>query len=294
MPTLGQIVQIFALPSLIVAVGLLIAWWPASWKRDGRWMGAIAIGGGFAFASSGIFGHPRWPPGTGDASYRLVYLAHAVAVAGLLFWVIRLSASTGGAIVFLCICLGVDWLAAPLRIKLGSADGFWLIGLEAIATASWRIFESLSRRMEGWMLATLFALEFAGWAAVLGMSNNVKCSQACATIAAMAMVAAVLAVRLRLALDRGPVWVWIAMLYFLLAFVYLYSYTQPPAPSVVLLLIAPVLAFAGDLPLARRLKPRWRVAVRLIPAFIAVGIAVEITAQQFFSASADKIQTDSY
>lgn len=52
------------------------------------------------------------------------------------------------------------------------------------------------------------------------------------------------------------------------------TYSEVPATAFTLPAVAPLLALVGLIPMVDRLRPRWRVAVTVVPALVVLGIAV--------------------
>jgi hypothetical protein len=91
-----------------------------------------------------------------------------------------------------------------------------------------------------------------------------------------------------ISLARGGILAWVVPVLGTLAVVHFYYYTEPPTATVALLLIAPLLAFCGDLPAARKLGAKGRLTVRLAPVVLAVLAGVGLAALQFFHSQANE------
>jgi hypothetical protein len=278
LPKLSDIFVDFILPALIVAAALAIAWRP---KRNGRWIGALAVSAGFAIAYSGIGGSPHWPPGSGDASYWLIWFTVPTAVFGLFDAIVKPPSWAGALVLWILILPAIKAMAAPLGPHGASAAeiAIWT----AMAVIWWLAWESLAARQPGPLAPTLLALALAASAAVMGVSNNIKPSQGAVALTGMAIAALILSCLIRgIYLDRSAMLGWIIPLLGLFLFVHLYSYTEPPTASVVLILLAPILALAADLPGLRR--GRW--AMILVPVILALAAAVGLSARQYLQSPA--------
>lgn len=279
MMSLPEIFRNFMLPALIVVAALAIGWWRG---RDGRWIGGIAIAGAAAAAQCAIGGSPRWPPGTGDAAFWLVWFCAPVAVLGFFDALLRPPDWLRALILLIIARLGVRALLAPLAAH-ASADvawgmEMWVDGISAAAVLWWFTLETQAERLPGATVPLILAVVAGGCAVMFGKTDNVKPAQAAMALAAIGLAAAALGWRVRsLSLARGGVLAFIVPLLGLMVFVHFYSYTEPPLISCGLILAAPLLAWAGHLPGVRRLGSAWRFAVRLILVAIVVALAVTLT-----------------
>ena len=299
MPNISDILRDFVVPALIVAAAFAIGWWPGGKGRDGRWIGAIAVSAAFAAAYCAIGGTPRWPPGTGDASYWLIWLAAPTALLGWLDALLRPPTWLRAGLLLVLMRIAAAIIIAPLVPRSGDSamSTLWLmqISLDVVALAAtvwWLAWETLAVRPAtgGMFTPVLLVVVLAGAAAILGLSNNVKPSQVVVALAGTAIVAVLAAWRWQVKLDRGAMLAWSVPLPLLLLFVHFYSYTEPPAVCVVLLLATPLLAFAGDLPMFRDWRPGWRWTVRLAPVVLALAAAAGMTARAFASSPVDQGQ----
>jgi hypothetical protein len=301
MPTAGEILQDFVLPAIIVAVGLVIGVWP--WGRkpgDGRWIGAIAVSAAFALADCGIGGTPRWPPGSGDASYWLVWFAIVVALAGLLDALLKPPFWLRAGVIFVLMRAGGALLVTPLVPHgAGDAAAIWSmgIGLDIAALAAtlwWMGLETFAEKNPGPVTPLVLTITLLGLGGALALGNDIKPSQLAVALMGMAIAATVVAaIWKNISLARGAILAWVVPVLGTLAVVHFYYYTEPPALAVGLLLIAPLLAFCGDLPAAQKLGPKGRLTVRLAPVALAVLAGLGLAAQQFFHSQANDSKTAS-
>ena len=241
----SEIFHNFILPALIAAVGLAFGWGlPAlffksarrvPW-REGRWIGGLAVGAGFAAAECAIGGAPPWPPGKGDAGYWLIWFTVPVAALGLLDALFRPPTWLRAGVLFVAVRVGLRALVAPLAARADAGAAWsaetWLDGLGGAVTLWWLALERQAERMHRGVAPVVLAMVLAGAAAVFGLSDNVKPSLAAAALAAMAVAAALLAWPLKdLSLGRGAVLAFVVPLFGLLAFIHFYYDSQPPAAS---------------------------------------------------------------
>jgi hypothetical protein len=267
MPTPGEIVFNFILPALIVAGGL--------WLFPKPWIGAIVVSAAFALADSGIAGRPHWPPGSGDASFWLVWFTIPIALLGLLDALLKPPHWLRAGLLFVLVRLCARLLLAPLTAHAAPVDlwsmEIWLDALGAAVVVWWLGMETLAGQPAPLFSIVLFIV-CAGAAAVLGLSNDIKPSQAAAALTGMAIMTVLASFWRHAALDHGLALAFAMPLFGLFTLVHFYYYTEPPAASVALLAIAPLLAlgFGGR---------RW--AIRLIPVVLTVAAAVGLSARQF-------------
>jgi hypothetical protein len=294
LPTPKEILLDFVLPAILTGVALLVGWFP---RRNGRWIGAIAFSAGFALADCQIAGTPHWPPGTGDAAFWIVWFIVPIAFLGLLDALLRPPYWLRAMLLFVLVRLGTAILIAPVIPKSGAdangtnwSMGIWLDSFAAATAIFWLGLETLAERTPGTLLPILLTLTFAGAAAVLGLSDNVRPSQECAALAGLAMAAAILARPLRLAFDRGAVLAAIVPMMGMFAFAHFYSYNEPPVASIALLLLAPLLAWCGETKWVKESGPTIQWIMRIIPVLLCLAAAIFVTAHQFQSSasSADK------
>ena len=300
MPTPKEILLDFILPACLTGVAFLIGYWP---RRNGRWIGAIAFGAGFALADCQIAGAPRWPPGTGDAAFWIVWFTAPIALLGWLDALLCPPNWLRTGLLYVLVRVGIALLIAPVIPKSGADANstiwwteIWLDCFGAAAAIFWLGLETLAERTPGTLLPILLVLTFGGAAAVLGLSDNVRSSQECAALGGLALAGAILARPLGLAFDRGAVLAAIAPMLGMFAFAHFYSYTEPSVASIALLLVAPLLAWCGETKIGRKLPPAARWAVRLIPVVLALALAVLMTAHPFQQSpnSADKQSGQQY
>ena len=283
MPTVADILIEFFLPALIAAGGLLLGFKLGRWAT---WLGPIACAGAFALADCRIVGTPRWPPGTGDASYLVIWFMIPLAVLGILDQLLRPPIFLRALIVIMLFRLAIRALLAPVAQKdLESI----VDSLSLAALIWWLAMESLASRRPGAPVPIVLFLTFAGSAGILALSNDIKPSQAGASLAAISAGIAVASWLMpRIALERGPILILAVAFLAPLVLVHFYYYTEPPAGAVVLLLAAPLFAWIAELDAILRWRPVWRWLARLGPVVLALAIAAGLCVQQNRAGAAAK------
>jgi hypothetical protein len=160
------------------------------------------------------------------------------------------------------------------------------IGLDLAAlpaTLWWAALETLADQNPGPFTPLILTLTLFGIGGALALGNDIKPSQLAVALGGMAAAATAIAWKWKtISLSRGAILAWTIPVLGTLAIVHFYYYTEPPAPAVALLLLAPLLAFCGDLPPVRGLGRRARLTVRLAPVVLEVLAALGIAARQFF------------
>jgi hypothetical protein len=180
----------------------------------------------------------------------------------------------------------IPLLTQPLAKML---TGLQLCDATILGSAAWLawfiVWVTMARKNSGPLVPVLMALALAASGLMLILSNNIKPSQGVIALTGTAAVAAVVGwLRPNLSLNAGAILAWTFPLLGLGTLVHFYSYTEPPAGSVGLILLAPLLALAGDLPAVRRWSPRRRATLRLVPFVLALAAAVGLSVRQYFQA----------
>jgi len=258
-------------------------------------MGGMAVSAAFAVAYIAIGGKPRWPPGSGDASFWLIWFTVPTAGVGLFdALVLRRLKSwqwVRALLPWVLARIALELLTAPLAKTIGPGLGSTLYSLSTLFLLWFVVWETMAERIPGTFVPILMTITLAATGAVLVLSANVKPSQGVVAMTGTAVVAVVLGwLRPKMTLDRGAILAFIFPLLGLLAFVHYYSYTEPTYGSVGLILIAPVLALAGDLPAARRWSPLRRWTLRLVPVALALAGAIALSVRQYLQSEAPAAQ----
>jgi hypothetical protein len=287
-PTIGDILLEFLLPALIVAAGFFFGFKLGRW---GQWLFTVACAAGFALADCRIAGTPRWPPGNGDVSYWIIWFSIPLAALGILDSLLRPPLFVRALVILMLARLAIRALLAPVEPK----DIELIVdALSLVATVWWLAMESLAQRRPGMTMPLVLFLTFAGAAGLLALSNNIKPSQAAATLAAMSAGISIVAwIMPQLSLAQGPILVLGVPLLALLVLVHFYYYTEPPLASVVLLLTAPLFAWLGEWDAILRLRPAWRWLIRLTPVVLALALAAGWCVRQNMADSAAKAAQNS-
>jgi hypothetical protein len=275
-------------------VGLL-AWRP--WKRnavaDVRWIFGPLTAGAFGIAYWTFEPKPAWPPGA-NVVYLLFYFALVAGILSLADAILKPPLWLRAGVLLLSWRLAVRLLLAsqvPRYLSEVSAE-LWIDFLTVAVLAWWLMFENLAERVSGVTTPLLLAAVAGVSAILLMMDLHIQSSGALAgALTGLSIAAAVLGFwNSRISFSRG--FAQTVVLILQLALIHGYFYTNDdwtPARQIraAVLLAAPLLAFIGDLPPLRRLRPSWRLLARAIPVILALGFVAAGAARDF--AHADQV-----
>jgi hypothetical protein len=287
-----QMLAGIVLPAVLLSLAILPAWRP--WNRraggDGRWIFGPVIGLGFCIAYVNFELKLGWPPNS-NVVFLLFYLAIPIAICGLLdaiyqppFWL--------RAIVLLLIWrLFVRLLLMPLvpREISGSGAELWIDVIGLIALGWWLTFEHLADRSPGAATPTILAAICIASAILLAMGWHIQASGVMAgALVAMSAAGMILSIwNSRISFSRGFAQT-IALL-LLLLLVHGYFYTDDALTGrqqlwAGLLLVSPLAALVGDLPMFRGRHRAVRLASRIVPVLILLTISCGETLHDYLRA----------
>jgi hypothetical protein len=253
------------LPALVAGAALYLG-------RGSRRLGALGFGLGLLIGYPAVTGSlPQMPPQ--DGTQMLFYVSIGLALAA---W---FEARPGGSLASrFPLRIAVTFLVPLLLMKNRIAhweptESFQHVTLAALALlALWSGADALAERRKGATLPLVLWLAVTGASLALLASRFAINSQLCGVVASM-LGAAVVAAWLRpeLSLARGPIAV-PAMLLGALCLGGVYLHELPPL-SGLLLVLAPLAAWLGELGPLARLPARRALIVRLALVLIPVAIA---------------------
>jgi hypothetical protein len=285
----------FVLPALIVGVGLALAWraWRGECAADGRWIA------GPLFAAALVVAFPRieqawptWPPGTGSAVFLLFYFAIALGVLGFFEGLLRPPLWLAALLLLLVWRLMVRAIIAPQVPRLISEFNAeaWIDAATAAALLWWLAMQQLARTVRGAATPIVLGILCAGWAVVLVTWHIIRSGELAGTLAVLCATAAVVSIwRPRITLATGGVSVVVLVLLGVIVHAYFYTddtFSPQQQVRTAILLASPLLAFAGDLPGIRTARPSWRLAARVVPVILAVGLVAGLSAKEYANADA--------
>ncbi len=253
-------------PPFAIGVGVLLVARIAFGKSSYPFAAVLAFLAALAAGNHFAKINPDWLP-TDKRLTWLPWLAAAGCLAGLVArnWP-RGGVSLWAAIAAVAVVrvlakdyLLAPWWALPAFVLLPAAVGFGLMRLD----------EKRPGFTSPFVLGS--ALMAAGTVIIHAHSKSLL---DVATIGGMCLfgIAAVVAF---LPGETGPVYPGSALLLVSTLFAgYHETYSQVPAIAFALPAVAPLLALVGLIPRVDRLRPRWRIAVSVVPALVVLGVAV--------------------
>jgi hypothetical protein len=283
----------FALPAIGVAGGLILAWraWRGADRLDGRWITGPLFGGGVALAFPWLEqGHPAWPPGADNAVCWCFYFAIALGLLGFLQDLLRPPAWLAAIILLVLWRLAMRAILAPQVPGLISyvALETWTDAASITALLLWLAMQQLAANAPGPTTAIVLGIWCAGWAVQLVTWHIIHSGELAGTLALMCAAAAVIGIwRRRISLAGGGISAVVLLLLCLIVHAYFYTddnFSPAQQWRTIILLLAGLGAFAGDLPVIRRARPGWRLAARLAVVLLAVGIVAGISVAEYAAA----------
>jgi hypothetical protein len=287
-----QILTGLVLPAVIVGLGLALAWrpWRGRAGADVRWISAPLAAGGFAIAYWNFEPKAGWPP-TANIIYLLLYFAAPIAVLGMADALLKPPLWLRTYLLMLLWWLAVSLLLRPLmnQPNHGFAPEMWIDAMSLITVMWWLTFERLAEHSPGVTAPLLLALFSCGGAVLLALGWHIQSSATmAASLMGMSIAAAVLgACSSRVSFSRGFAQTIVLLLQLVLIHGYFYTDDALTARQelwAALFAMAPLLAFIGDLPLLRRRPPAARLAARVLPLVILLGIICALTVRDYVHA----------
>lgn len=272
-----EIIYGLVLPAVLAALLSLPALF---FRRDGRackktlWL-HLGLGIPFVIGFGGLFGVPRLP--VAESWQWLFYIVAGITVLGVVdsLWPAPMWAR---AAVVLLVTEACAWLLLWPLVRNDWADGHPLLWIEAFSLAlffSWVGLNALGDRISG----TQFSFALLPPAVAVSLVAMLSGYRTIGPMGGIpfACIAAMLPIvwLASVSYTRGPVLLWIVICYGLLTVGYFFA--NVTTTNGLLLLVSPQMAWIGELPAIRRLKPvprgMLRVAAVALPAFVAVGLA---------------------
>ena len=269
-------------PAVIGGLAWLVSWrlWNRSEPaRHGHWGGALAFSAGYA-AGHWILARPLYPPAT--ALHWLFYLMLAAGVLALFerWWTTRTWIRWPVFAALCGVCLWLE-LGSMFEFTWSTSQAFlWPPALVLTATIVWGLLDRLATKRPGVSLPWVLWLAAAATSGALVLSRSALQGQLAGTLAGISGAAVALAFWLpRLSMSTG------ALTVFMTAYAGLlwqgHFYSELPLSCAVLLLAAPVAAWAGETPRVIAWPPWKATLMRLgcvaVPLAVAVGIALAVS-----------------
>lgn len=245
----------------------------ATWKLAGSWSVALGLAGGYMAGHAGLSGWPSFPPA--DVTDWLFWFAAVGVGFGFLKafcrgprWIRWLGRGIASA--------GVPWLLLrPLSTWSAVERLGGVVALGAALFVFWSLLERLAERRPGASIPLVLWASASGTSAVLLFSASASLGGLCGALAAgLGACVALGWWRPSLSLARGP----IPVVALLLGGLWILGsfYSEVSIPGAVLLYLAPLSGWIGEVPALQGLAPWKSASIRLAAALIFVGAAAGI------------------
>ncbi len=248
------------------------------------------VGIGFCIAYFNFELKLGWPPNA-NVLFLLFYFAIPLALCGLVDALFQPPLWLRAVLLVLIWRMFVRLLLLP-EIPRGISQAgaeLWVDALSFVALMWWLSFEHLAERAPGVATPLVLAAISVASAVVLALGWHIQASGVMAgTLVAMSVAAMVFAAwNSRISFSRG--FAQTIGLLLLLLLVHGYFYTDDTLTNrqqiwAGLLLVSPLLAFIGDLPIFRGRHRAVRVAARVIPVLILLGVVCAATVRDYLRA----------
>jgi hypothetical protein len=292
-----QILKAAAAAALTAAVVLLLLAWP--WRAPNRARVSagyvLGIGLGF-FVGCWVLGtRPHWPPREDQDRLLLVLLPAVMvveliaAVAGRfpwLVWALRLLVAAGAVPVLLYNSTYLTDLAGPGTRQWTPTQTWLVLGVLAGGLAvAWILLALLDGRSSGRWFPLTLAIAAGGAGLTIMLSGYASGGQMGLSLAAA--LAGAMVASLAIAWPQpteGALGVGVVGLFGLIVVGHFFG--ELATSHALLLFLAPLLAWLGELPYVRRLRPFIRSPLRVCLTAVPVAVALLIARQNFMVESA--------
>lgn len=275
---LMQAVMALLPPALIAGVVMLLAWRP--WKRGapllrGEWGSALAIGSGFI---CGFLIQTGWA--ALHLKQRWHWLLPMIAAATALATIAALWRPRGWMKWLPPAATAICAAAMLHPIAAAGSPMLWKLSLAVVILLYCAVLVPLAQRRAGASLPLAFSLVFAGLSAILLQGRMATFSLIAAAVATtLAAITIIAWLNPRVSLANGAVIVLAPILAAMIATGWFYREAGSVlALSFVLLAVAPLFLWLGEIAALCRLKP-WigaaiRAAIVLVPVALAAALAI--------------------
>ena len=283
--TLLQILLLSAGVAFVLAAEARIAFgwlWrtaPAAWRSFG---GAVAVGAAL-FAGAWALGlKPKWPPTEDQHRYLLILLPAAVLIASLaafldvrwwLGWPLRLLLALAAARILLHDTVYLEDSAGPRTRKWTPGQTRLILGgLAVLLLAVWAALDVLGRRTRGAAAWAALAVASTGAGVAVMYSHYLTGGLLGIPLAGALLGAGAAALLFSGPRETGSLGVGVVGLFGLL--IVGRFMVELTTANALLLLLAPLLGWAPELPGMRRLWPVVRGTLAVVLVAVPVGVAV--------------------
>ena len=286
-----NIMAAILVPAIVAGITWVISW--RMWRRRslaprGHWGGTVGIALGFVSANVVLVSWPPFPPNT--AAQWLVYLAVAASALMLYegksrrnpswLWRFRFTLSAAFMLILLRSMIMYTW-TDPQAL-------FWIAAIIPTTAAVWKYLDDLAKRRTGAALPISLWLVCAVAGFCLLVSGSALLGQLAGALAATFGAAIVLGLWARgFTLSGGGISIF-TLLYAGLLWQGCF-YSELPIASGVLLFVAPLAAWVGEMQSIARLSPKKTALARLTATAVPLAIAVALSVW-----AAGGVQTELY
>lgn len=278
MPILEPLLYGVLVPVVVSGVVLAVGLRPrrAGATDGGRWIGALAHGGGYAAGYALLFDWPALPP-CEDWQW-LAHVALIAVAAGLVDaqpgapaavrWGVRLLVSGLTA-----------WLLVPIWVE---ARVFWMLGLGAAVITLWAVLRRLAAHASAVCVSLALLAALVGAGGVLVLTGNARFGQLAGALAATFGARLVVGFFNRpVCEDVGSLAVVAVLLPGLMFNGHFNNYGDVPAAIFVLVALAPVAAWVAGIGPLRRLTGWPETLVRVGGVVLVTGAALAVAVADY-------------
>lgn len=286
---IGVVVWALVLPAVVAGLAWFISW--RLWNGHGaapqkHWGGPVALAGGYIAAYLVIVSWPPFPPIS--ASHRMFYLAaFACFIALGESWWAR-HAYTRWPVRICTTALFAGYLLHPLlEHTWGPVEGFLWLGALTVATAvTWGFLETLAEKRSGMSLPIALWLTCAMAGAAFALSGSAFLGQLAGALAAVFGAAVVVSLWAGgFSLKSGSITTFALLFSGLLCQGCFFA--ELPVVSGLLLLVAPLAAWIGELQAVAQWRPWKSATLRVAAVALFAGIGLAIALAIFLNTPAD-------
>jgi hypothetical protein len=285
MPAISTILLGFVLPVVMTAVVL------ATCGHRWRWVVAPVLGAALAVGFWNLRARPHLP-GSGEVIEWVFWLAVCLGILGWFDAVFQPPFWMRALFVLFVWRLVIRLMLSPLIPGTLTLAEEWIDFLSLGALVWWWTLERVSESSPGLTGPALLLVMSIGAAAILTSWHIVGSATIAAAMGAICGAAGLVSLwRKSISLGRGGAAAVGLTLLALLVHGYFYTSDTLTTRQQIfagVLLISPMLALGGELPAAAKLRPGWRLAVRLLPVMVAVGVVAGLSLHDY--AQADQAQ----
>ena len=308
MPSGRDILWVVGFPAVLTALAMLAtrpwrgrrraAGDDAVRRRGAGWPSAIAIAGGFAVAfaglfltPNGVFTPPRFPPAAGEQWVLLLTIP--IVLVAIVQTFIR--ARWFGMAASVALLLVTPYLVRRTQQPYVEPRQFWtwVIGAGVVMTAWWLVMEELARRVVGGSLPLIVGI-WTGVSALTIIDAGIQSlGMATGSVAVAAFVIALAAWWSRGApLPRGGMLALGVIVPGMLLCGYFFAELKPR--DLGLLAVAPLAAWAGQLPGLGESDSRKRTLVRVIAVLAVLGFTAVMSIRGLKRTADDQMKSYVY